>query len=231
MPECGAARQFVAGFVCVGERAALDRLREFGASKMARYKERRDFPAEDVTSGLSENLTYGEISPRTCWLAGQRALDEGNPGAGKFLSELVWREFAYHLLWHFPALAEANWRDQWDRFPWREASEDSERWQHGRTGVPIVDAAMREMYVTGTMHNRARMIAASYLTKHLITHWKIGLKWFADCLTDWDPAFECHGLAMGGRLRAGCGAVLPHFQSGKRRPESLTPTTDIWIAG
>ena len=222
----------VARFACVGERAALDRLHGFAADKMARYKDLRDFPGADVTSGLSENLTCGEVSPRTCWLVGQRALDEGNPGAGKFLSELVWREFAYHLMWHFPAIAAQNWRDQWDRFPWRDASEDSARWQQGRTGVPFVDAAMRQMYVTGTMHNRARMIVASYLTKHLMTHWKIGLDWFADCLTDWDPAAN----AMGWQWVAGSGPDAapffrifnPETQAGKFDRKNLYQ--DRWIA-
>lgn len=222
----------VARFAAVGERAALDRLHGFLDEKLARYADGRDIPGLDVTSGLSENLTYGEVSPRTCWLAGQRARDEGNPGADKFLSELAWREFAYHLLWHFPALATANWRDQWDRFPWRDATENSERWQQGRTGVAFVDAAMREMYVTGTMHNRARMIAASYLTKHLMTNWKIGLEWFADCLTDWDPAAN----AMGWQWVAGCGPDAALFfrifnpETQAKRFDGDMAYQDRWLA-
>lgn len=199
----------VARFAVVGERAASDRLRQFIAEKLPDYATGRDFPGHGVTSGLSENLTYGEISPRQCWRAGQQALAQGVPGAAKFLSELAWREFAYHLLWHYPTLGEANWRDGWDDFPWRDDSPDAERWRQGRTGQPFVDAAMREMFVTGTMHNRARMIVASYLTKHLLTHWKIGLDWFDDCLTDWDPASN----AMGWQWVAGCGPdAAPYFR-------------------
>ena len=199
----------VARFATVGERAALDRLDHFIAEKLPNYAEGRDFPGRDVTSGLSENLTYGEISPRQCWLAGKHALADGVPGAEKFVSELAWREFAYHLLWHYPTLGEANWREGWDNFPWRSDNDDAERWRQGRTGEPFVDAAMREMFITGTMHNRARMITASYLTKHLMTHWKIGLDWFADCLTDWDPAAN----AMGWQWVAGSGPdAAPYFR-------------------
>lgn len=199
----------VARFATVGERAARDRLRTFIAEKLLHYAEGRDFPGRNVTSGLSENLTYGEISPRQCWLAGKQALDQGVPGAEKFLSELAWREYAHHLLWHYPTLGTANWRDGWEGFPWRDDNADAECWRQGRTGEPFVDAAMREMFVTGTMHNRARMIVASYLTKHLLTHWKIGLDWFAECLTDWDPASN----AMGWQWVAGCGPdAAPYFR-------------------
>lgn len=106
-------------------------------------------------------------------------------------------------------MATANWRDSWDGFPWRDDNADAERWRRGLTGEPFVDAAMREMYVTGTMHNRARMIAASYLTKHLMTDWRVGLDWFADCLTDWDPAAN----AMGWQWVAGSGPdAAPYFR-------------------
>jgi deoxyribodipyrimidine photo-lyase len=120
-------------------------------------------------------------------------MEQGRAGAEHFLKELVWREFAWHLIHHTPHITHANWRDDWDSFPSRGDNPDAERWRRGMTGEPFVDAAMREMYVTGTMHNRARMIAASYLTKHLMTHWKVGLDWFAECLTDWDPASNAMG--------------------------------------
>lgn len=193
----------------VGEDAARDRLYRFADEYIGRYKAERDFPARPVTSGLSENLTYGEISPRVIWQAGHRAMDEGEQGAEHFLKELVWREFAYHLIHHTPRIESENWRDGWDGFPWRDDNDGAERWRRGRTGVPLVDAGMREMYVTGTMHNRVRMIVASYLTKHLMTHWRVGQKWFEDCLTDWDPASN----AMGWQWVAGCGPdAAPYFR-------------------
>jgi deoxyribodipyrimidine photo-lyase len=200
---------FLARHATVGEAAARARLEGFVAERLARYPSERDLPARGATSGLSENLAWGEISPRTVWAAGLRAREEGNPGAEKFLSELVWREFAWHLMYHHPGLASANWRAGWDSFPWRGDNPEAERWRRGMTGEPFVDAAMREMYVTGRMHNRARMIAASYLTKHLMTDWRVGLAWFAECLTDWDPAAN----AMGWQWVAGCGPdAAPYFR-------------------
>lgn len=193
----------------VGEAAAAARLHQFVAQRIDSYKERRDFPADAATSGLSENLTYGEISPRTVWHAGWRALHEGARGAEHFLKEVVWREFAWHLLYHFPTLASACWRPGWDSFGWRADNPFAEAWRRGMTGEPFVDAAMRELYVTGTMHNRARMVAASYLTKHLLTDWRVGLAWFAETLIDWDPAAN----AMGWQWVAGCGPdAAPYFR-------------------
>ena len=195
----------------LGEKAALERLQLFTEEKIDAYKARRDFPGEDATSGLSENLAWGEISARTLWHAGHRAMDEGKKGAEHFVKEVVWREFAYHLIWHTPHIVTDNWREGWDAFPWSddENADDVQAWKQGRTGVRFVDAAMREMYVTGQMHNRARMIVASYLTKHLMTHWKIGQRWFENCLTDWDPASN----AMGWQWTAGCGPdAAPYFR-------------------
>lgn len=191
----------VARHVGVGEAVAQARLAAFLEGPVADYKEMRDFPAVEATSRLSENLTYGEIGPRMIWHGGMRAMMEGQAGAEHFLKELVWREFAYHLLHHTPQITTRNWREEWDGFAWRKDNADAERWRRGMTGEPFVDAAMREMYVTGTMHNRARMIAASYLTKHLLTDWRVGQRWFAECLTDWDPAAN----AMGWQWAAGSG--------------------------
>ena len=191
----------VAAHVQVGEAAALARLDRFIANSIDAYAATRDLPAVDGTSGLSENLAYGEISPRTVWASGWRAMHGGANGAETFLKELVWREFAYHLMHHTPHITHANWKPDWDAFPWRDDNPDAEHWRRGLTGEPFVDAAMREMYVTGRMHNRARMIVASYLTKHLMTHWKVGLDWFADCLVDWDPAAN----AMGWQWASGSG--------------------------
>ena len=197
-------------FARVGEAAALQRLADFTDGPIADYASARDFPGVDGTSRLSENLTYGEISPRTAWHAGKRALDNGAAGAEIFLKELVWREFAYHLVYHTPRITTGNWREGWDAFPWNtEETPEVLAWKQGRTGIPFVDAAMRELYVTGYMHNRARMIVASYLTKHLLSHWKIGLDWFEDCLLDWDPASN----AMGWQWSAGSGPdATPYFR-------------------
>lgn len=201
--------EIVARHIHVGEAKALARLDRFIEDRIADYADARDLPAVDGTSGLSENLTYGEIGPRTVWAAGARALHEGAAGAETFLKELVWREFAYHLMHHTPQITHANWKPEWDDFPWKDDNKTAEIWRRGLTGEPFVDAAMREMYVTGRMHNRARMIAASYLTKHLMTHWKIGLNWFADCLVDWDPAAN----AMGWQWAAGSGPdAAPFFR-------------------
>lgn len=193
----------------LGEAAALARLADFLAGPVERYRDDRDFPAIDATSRLSENLTYGEISPRRMWHGGWAALQRGDAGAETFLKEIVWREFSYHLVHHTPHILTDNWKADWNSFAWRGDSPEAEAWRRGMTGEPFVDAAMREMYVTGKMHNRARMIAASYLTKHLLTDWKIGLTWFADCLTDWDPAAN----AMGWQWVAGCGPdAAPYFR-------------------
>ncbi len=226
--------EIVAAHAVVGERSASSRLGAFIAHRIDTYKAERDFPAIPATSGLSENLTYGEISPRSIWHAGWRALHEDKAGAEHFLKELVWREFAYHLVHHTPHITTANWRTEWDGFPWKTNPEAPEvqAWKQGRTGVPFVDAAMRQMYVTGTMHNRARMIVASYLTKHLMTDWRVGLEWFAECLTDWDPASN----AMGWQWTAGSGPdAAPYFrvfnpvsQLDKFDPDHAYP--HAWIA-
>jgi len=181
----------------------------FLAHRVARYKSDRDRLDMDACSGLSENLTYGEISPRTIWHAGWRALQDGQAQAEDFLKELVWREFAYHLIYHTPRLESENWRPDWDGFPWQGEGDAVQAWRQGRTGIEVVDAAMRELYVTGRMHNRARMLVASFLTKHLLVDWRLGRDWFADCLVDWDPAAN----AMGWQWVAGSGPdAAPYFR-------------------
>ncbi len=201
----------VAPYLRIGEDAAQNRLAEFCADSIDHYKERRDIPSVMGTSGLSENLALGEISPHQCWHAGFARLQSGSRGAETFLKEVVWREFAYHLMFHTPHILTRNWREEWDQFPWNldDTHPHVIAWKQGRTGVPFVDAAMREMYVTGRMHNRGRMIVASYLTKHLMTDWRIGLKWFEECLVDWDPAAN----AMGWQWAAGSGPdAAPYFR-------------------
>jgi len=198
-------------YCTVGEAAAVARLEVFISERVANYQVNRDLPGVDGTSRLSENLTYGEISPLACWHAGWAALHGGKADAEIFLKELVWREFAYHLAHHTPRIIDQNWKPDWDYFPWNTDADhpDVVAWKQGRTGIPFVDAAMREMYVTGTMHNRGRMIVASYLTKHLMTDWKIGKAWFEDCLIDWDPASN----AMGWQWSAGSGPdATPYFR-------------------
>lgn len=225
-------RAVLAKYARVGEEAARDRLSTFIANGIDRYQENRDRLDRDGTSGLSENLTLGEISIRTCWVAGHRALEEGRQGAETFLKELVWRDFAYHLLWHTPHLATRNWREEWDDFPWREADETTDRWRRGLTGEPVIDAAMRQMYVSGTMHNRARMLVASYLTKHLMTDWRVGQRWFEDCLIDWDPASN----ALGWQWAAGSGPdAAPFFRifNPATQADKFDPREDYrfrWVA-
>ncbi|MEM6609703.1 MAG: deoxyribodipyrimidine photo-lyase [Pseudomonadota bacterium] len=196
--------------LCLGAAAAAERLEDFVAQRMARYDADRDRLDLAGASGLSEPLSYGEISPRQCYWAAASQARTGDAGAMTFVKQLIWRDFAYHLVFHTPHITTANWRRDWDKFPWSEAeSEPVNAWRQGRTGIEVVDAAMREIYVTGRMHNRARMLVASYLTKHLMTHWRIGLDWFADCLVDWDPAAN----AMGWQWAAGSGPdATPYFR-------------------
>lgn len=197
--------------LAVGEAAAGERLAAFLAGGIARYGVDRDRPDLPGTSRLSENLAWGEISVATVWHAALRARAEGAAGAPHFLRELGWRDFAWHLAFHTPEILERNWRREWDAFPWDTdgESEAVRRWKYGMTGEPMVDAGMREMYVTGTMHNRLRMLVASYLTKHLLIHWKVGADWFAECLADWDPASN----AMGWQWTAGSGPdAAPYFR-------------------
>ncbi|MCY4171333.1 MAG: deoxyribodipyrimidine photo-lyase [Bacteroidetes bacterium] len=201
----------VSRFAKVGEDAAHKRLDQFIDQSIDVYKSSRNFPSKHATSRLSENLAYGEISPRVIWHAGMNAVKnaENVKESEHFLKEVVWREFAYHLLYHTPHIVDHNWRSEWDHFPWREDNDDAERWRRGMTGVDMVDAAMREMYVTGTMHNRTRMIVASFLTKHLMTDWRVGQAWFRECLIDWDIAAN----SMGWQWTAGSGPdAAPYFR-------------------
>ena len=199
----------VARHVCVGETAARARLDAFLDGPVGRYRRDRDRPDLEATSRLSENLTYGEISPRTIWHATTRARENGAKATDAFLRQLAWREFAWHLHWHAPDFATRNWRREWDGFPWRNDNAQAERWRRGLTGEPMVDAGMREMFVTGTMHNRVRMLVASYLTKHLLTDWRVGRAWFEQCLIDWDPASN----ALGWQWTAGSGPdAAPFFR-------------------
>ncbi|MDQ2092968.1 cryptochrome/photolyase family protein [Rhodalgimonas zhirmunskyi] len=201
----------VAQYIHAGEDAARDRMHAFLNEDVDAYGEARDMVAVSGTSQLSDHLALGEISVRDVWNAGRQRMEEGKKGAEAFVKQLVWRDFAHHLMFHTPHILTDNWREGWDEFPWDEDErhDNIKAWKQGRTGIALVDAAMREMYVTGRMHNRARMVAASYLTKHLRVHWRVGLKWFEDCLTDWDPANN----AMGWQWVAGSGPdASPYFR-------------------
>ena len=189
-----------------GEAAAQLRLARFVDAAITDYKEQRNRPDLEATSRLSPYLHFGEISPRQLWYAA-RARDGGGPD--HFVSELLWREFAYHLLFHFPDLPERNWRSSFDSFPWGEDHAGLEAWRRGRTGFPIVDAGMRELWQTGWMHNRVRMIAGSFLVKDLMLPWQLGKAWFWDTLVDADLANN----AASWQWVAGCGAdAAPYFR-------------------
>lgn len=198
----------VAGHVAPGEAAANRRFGQFLARRIADYDTARDMVAEDGTSGMSQYLSLGEVSPLTLWT---KSLGATGKGAETFRKELAWREFAYHLMFHTPHLTDAPWREEWRDFPWNEDERRREviAWKRARTGEPLVDAALREMYVTGRMHNRARMVVASHLCKHLLCHWRIGLRWFEEHLVDWDPANN----ALGWQWVAGSGPdAAPYFR-------------------
>lgn len=172
-----------------GEAEAHRRLAVFLDEKLQRYDSGRDFPAEDATSLLSPHLAMGEISPARIWHA-TKGLGEavGHANLIRFRKELAWRDFSYHLLFHFPDLATRNWNSRFDAFEWRFDAGLFRAWTKGLTGYPIVDAGMRQLWRHGTMHNRVRMIVASFLIKDLLIDWRHGERWFRDTLVDADPA-------------------------------------------
>ena len=196
-----------------GEEGAARRLEAFIAHGLRHYADERDRPDRDVTSRLSPHLRFGEISPAQCWhavraaqLAAGGTLDKT---AEKFLKEVLWREFSYHLLHHWPSLPEKPFRPEFASFPWREDAAGLAAWRKGRTGYPIVDAGLRELWATGIMHNRVRMIAASFLIKDLLIPWQEGERWFWDTLVDADIGNN----AASWQWVAGCGAdAAPYFR-------------------
>ncbi|MDZ4866241.1 MAG: deoxyribodipyrimidine photo-lyase [Alphaproteobacteria bacterium] len=195
-----------------GETGARKRLSAFIDKSLDHYADDRDRPDKPATSRLSPHLHWGEIGPRQVWRAMQTAKEE-NPRTErhvtKFLSEIGWREFSHHLLYHFPTLPERNYRSQFDAFPWERDNHAFKAWTQGRTGYPIVDAGMRELWATGTMHNRVRMVAASFLIKHLMIPWQRGEEWFWDTLVDADLANN----AASWQWVAGSGAdAAPYFR-------------------
>ena len=194
-----------------GEAGAAKVLDQFDDRRATRYNADRDQPALPATSRLSPHLHFGEITPRQIWHAvSLRHEQERMPGGvDPYLRQVVWHEFAHHLLFHFPHTPEQPLRPEYAKFPWRSDARALRAWQRGRTGYPIVDAGMRELWHTGWMHNRVRMITASFLVKHLLLHWSEGARWFWDTLVDADLANN----TLGWQWVAGCGAdAAPYFR-------------------
>ena len=210
LPPLGWAARFPE-FWQPGEAGALRQLRAFIRRALASYKSGRDYPAGTGVSYLSPHLHFGEISPRQVWHAVQGAAHgPAAMGAEAYLRELGWREFAHHVLFNFPHTPDAPMYSKYTAFPWRRDHERLLRaWQRGATGYPIVDAGMRELWATGWMHNRVRMVAASLLVKNLRVPWLEGARWFWDTLVDADLANN----TMGWQWSAGCGAdAAPYFR-------------------
>ena len=196
-----------------GEAGAKKRLKSFLDGPISAYGLGRNRPdLQHGTSRLSPHLAFGEISPADIWrtVKDRIASSEADEASAMvFLSEICWRDFAYVLLFHNPKLAEENYNSDFDFMPWRESETDLKAWQRGQTGYPIVDAGMRQLWQTGWMHNRVRMIVASFLTKHLLLKWQHGEEWFWDCLVDSDPA--SNGASW--QWTAGSGAdAAPYFR-------------------
>lgn len=191
----------------IGEAGAKKTLKKFLDIGIDGYKEGRNFPAEDKTSRLSPHLHFGELSPNQVWHA-IKTIGENND-IDNFCSELGWREFSYNLLYHNPKLPEKNIQTKFDKFPWKTSRHHLIAWQKGKTGYPIIDAGMRELWNTGYMHNRVRMIVGSFLVKNLMIHWREGFSWFWDCLVDADLANN----AASWQWIAGCGVdAAPYFR-------------------
>ena len=194
-----------------GECSAQQRLDAFLENRLGTYAANRDIPAIGTTSCLSPHLHWGEISPRQIWHAARQTEARVGPHgvADKFLSELGWREFSYHLLFHVPSLPSRPINPKFDAFPWAQNRQVLRAWQRGKTGYPLVDAGMRELWATGYMHNRVRMIVASFLTKHLLIDWRDGAAWFWDTLVDADLANN----SASWQWVAGCGAdAAPYYR-------------------
>ena len=197
-----------------GETDALRRLKTFIRTQCISYEHGRDRPDQKHTSQLSPYLCFGEISPKTIWHELTAQLDTERErtfhvSAHAFLRQIAWRDFAYHLLYHYPDSPAQPLREKFSRFRWKENTQLLVSWQKGMTGYPFVDAGMRQLWTTGWMHNRVRMITASFLTKHLLQPWQRGAEWFWDTLVDADLANN----TMGWQWVAGCGAdAAPYFR-------------------
>ena len=196
----------------IGEDSAQERLEEFVNNELDGYKDGRNFPNRKNVSRLSPHLRWGEISPNTIWhrVWSLQALNTNKfQDTDTFLSEMGWREFSYYLLFYFPELPRKNLQKKFDKFSWDNNTSFLKAWKYGQTGYPIIDAGMRELWSTGYMHNRLRMIVGSFLVKNLLLHWHEGEKWFWDCLVDADLASN----SAGWQWIAGCGAdAAPYFR-------------------
>jgi len=191
-----------------GEEQALIKIDNFTKENINKYDTLRDIPAVNGTSKLSPHLAFGEISPKNIY---NKCINLKNKkiGVTKFVNEIGWREFAYHLICHFPIILKKNLRKNFDNFPWSKNAGHLEKWKKGLTGYPIVDAAMKQLYETGWMHNRLRMVTGSFLVKHLRINWIEGEKYFKDTLLDYDIANNTSGW----QWIAGCGAdAAPYFR-------------------
>ncbi len=174
-----------------GEAGAQARWQQFVEGSMNKYSGGRDIPSDNTTSMLAPHMAFGEISSRQLWFETQQLIannEVATQDADKFLAQLGWREFSRYLLTHFPAMIDQPFNQKFNNFPWQDDNGLIEAWKHGKTGYPIVDAGMRELWQTGYMHNRVRMITASFLTKHCLSHWRHGMAWFWDTLLDADIA-------------------------------------------
>ena len=195
-----------------GEAGARSRLSDFLSGPVSHYDEQRNLPGTEGTSRLSPHLAFGEISPNKIWEETRAACDAGGineDGAATFLSEIGWREFSYNLLFYNPGIHETPIREEFAHFPWRDDSRALSAWQRGQTGYPIVDAGMRQLWQTGWLHNRVRMIVGSFLVKNMMTHWREGERWFWDTLVDADPASN----SASWQWVAGSGAdAAPYFR-------------------
>ena len=190
------------------EQTALENIKYFIKNSLSEYGKNRDIPNIKGTSRISPYLAFGQIHVETIWEE-CRKIGIKNIGYRKYINELGWREFSHSLINYFPEMLKGNLRKDFDRFPWQENKEHLIAWKKGMTGYPIVDAGMRELYETGWMHNRVRMVTASFLVKHLRIHWQEGEKYFRDCLLDFN---EANNIA-GWQWVAGCGAdAAPYFR-------------------
>lgn len=199
-----------------GESGAADQLAAFtrATGPLLRYTEDRNYPGHTGTSRLSPHLHFGEVTPRQVWHAARQAAERAGLGAPEwrkwqFLAEIGWREFAYHLLFHFPHTPDRPLRADFENFPWRTDAKALRAWQKGLTGYPFVDAGLRELWTTGWMHNRVRMVVGSFLVKNLLLSWQEGARWFWDTLVDADLASN----TLGWQWVGGCGAdAAPYFR-------------------
>ncbi|MEG0384123.1 MAG: deoxyribodipyrimidine photo-lyase [Solibacillus sp.] len=197
-----------------GEEGAIARWEQFADEGLSRYAEKSDIPSAHAVSLLSPHLVWGDISVKSVWYSAKRLTDEESEkyrdsSIEAFLRQLIWREFAYHQLIHFPTMLHEPLREKFKLFPWRCTDEELTKWQQGKTGYPLVDAGMRELWETGAIHNRVRMVVASFLVKHLLISWVDGSKWFQQTLVDFDAASN----AIGWQWVAGTGIdASPYFR-------------------